>query len=191
MLERSGDFEMIRFLALLVALEIALTGCASRTETAPAEGETQEIVQSETVPEDSESTDTPEETERTDPVEEKEEAMLKIQIGDTVLTASFADNPSAEALQDLLAEGPVTITVQNYGGFEKVGTLPQSLPRNDEQMTAQPGDIMLYQGNSIVLFHGTNTWSYTRLGTIEETGDVEFSEVLGGTDTSMTLSLTS
>ena len=191
MLERSGDFGMIRFLALLVALEIALTGCASRTETAPAEGETQEIVQSETVPEDSESTDTPEETERTDPVEEKEEAMLKIQIGDTVLTASFADNPSAEALQDLLAEGPVTITVQNYGGFEKVGTLPQSLPRNDEQMTAQPGDIMLYQGNSIVLFHGTNTWSYTRLGTIEETGDVEFSEVLGGTDTSMTLSLTS
>ena len=191
MFERNGDFGMIRFLALLVALEIALTGCASRTETAPAEGETQEIVQSETVPEDSESTDTPEETERTDPVEEKEEAMLKIQIGDTVLTASFADNPSAEALQDLLAEGPVTITVQNYGGFEKVGTLPQSLPRNDEQMTAQPGDIMLYQGNSIVLFHGTNTWSYTRLGTIEETGDVEFSEVLGGADTSMTLSLTS
>lgn len=191
MFERNGDFGMIRFLALLVALEIALTGCASRTETAPAEGETQEIVQSETVPEDSESTDTPEETERTDPVEEKEEAMLKIQIGDTVLTASFADNPSAEALQDLLAEGPVTITVQNYGGFEKVGTLPQSLPRNDEQITAQPGDIMLYQGNSIVLFHGTNTWSYTRLGTIEETGDVEFSEVLGGTDTSMTLSLTS
>ena len=121
--------------------------------------------------------------------QEEAEIMLQIQVGDTLLTASLEDNSSAAALTEMLSEGPLTIEVENYGGFEKVGTLPESLPRNDTQMTAQPGDIMLYQGNSIVFFHGSNSWSYTKLGTIEQTGDLDLKEVLGGQESTVTLSL--
>lgn len=121
--------------------------------------------------------------------QEEAEIMLQIQVGATLLTAALEDNSSADALKEMLSEGPLTIEVENYGGFEKVGTLPESLPRNDTQMTAQPGDIMLYQGNSIVFFHGSNSWSYTKLGTIEQTGDLDLKEVLGGQESTVTLSL--
>ena len=117
--------------------------------------------------------------------------MLTIQIGGQTLTASLENNPSAQALQELLAEGPLSVSVQNYGGFEKVGTLPQSLPRDDVQTTTAPGDIMLYQGDSIVLFYGSNTWSYTKLGTISGYSEEELRAILGGDDTTISLSITS
>lgn len=75
------------------------------------------------------------------PGQEEAEIMLQIQVGDTLLTAALEDNSSADALKEMLSEGPLTIEVENYGGFEKVGTLPESLPRNDTQMTAQPGTL--------------------------------------------------
>ncbi|MDB7817620.1 cyclophilin-like fold protein [Intestinimonas butyriciproducens] len=57
---------------------------------------------------------------------------------------------------------------ERYGGFEQVGSLPQNLTRNDVQITTEAGDIVLYSGNSIVLFYGSNTWAYTKLGHIED-----------------------
>ena len=113
--------------------------------------------------------------------------MLYIRVGDHALTAVLEQNPSAEALAELLAEGPVTIEVRNYGGFEKVGELPQALPRDDVQTTTSPGDVMLYQGNSIVLFYGSNSWAYTRLARITDTQGLE--EALSGSETTLTLSL--
>ena len=114
--------------------------------------------------------------------------MLYIRIGDTTLTAEPARTEAAEALLELLEAGPVTIRVENYGGFEKVGQLPQAFPRNDTRITTRPGDIMLYQGDSIVLFYGSNTWSYTRLGRIAETGDTDLAGLLGGPETEIILS---
>lgn len=123
--------------------------------------------------------------------ENEDEKMLTIQIGTDTLHAVLESNPSAQALKDLLADGPILIDVQNYGGFEKVGTLPQSLPRDDAQTTASPGDIMLYQGNSIVFFYGSNSWAYTKLGTITGYSQEELREILGGNDTAIELSLSS
>jgi hypothetical protein len=120
---------------------------------------------------------------------DEDKDMLQIEIGDTTLTAVLEENPSAEAFKNLLVDGPITIEVQNYGGFEKVGTLPQSLTQNDTQITAMPGDIMLYQGNSIVFFYGTNTWAYTKLGTITGFSGEELSEILGGNATTVELSI--
>ena len=119
--------------------------------------------------------------------QEEESAVLYIQIGDKTLTAALEQNPSARALAALLEEGPVTIEAENFGGFEKVGALPQALPRSDVQTTAQPGDVMLYQGDSIVLFYGSNSWAYTKLGRITDTAGLE--EALSGDETSLTLSL--
>ena len=109
-------------------------------------------------------------------------------VGETALTAEPAATEAADALMELLAEGPLTVQVENYGGFEKVGELPRALPRQDSRITTKPGDIMLYQGDSIVLFYGSNTWSYTRLGTIRDVSGKELVALLGGTETQITLS---
>lgn len=122
-------------------------------------------------------------------VDNEEEEMLQIQIGTMTLIASLEDNPSVDAFKELLADGEMIVDVQNYGGFEKVGTLPQSIPKDDVQVTAVPGDVMLYQGNSIVIFYGSNSWAYTKLGTITGYSQEELSRILGGKDATIGLSI--
>lgn len=118
----------------------------------------------------------------------EEEPMLKITVGDYALTAVFEDNSSAEEFRELLAQGPVTVEMEDYGGFEKVGSLGQSLPTSNTHITTQSGDIVLYQGNQIVLFYGSNAWSYTPLGQVTDlTG---WQEALGHGDVTVTFSLT-
>ncbi|WP_394964302.1 cyclophilin-like fold protein [Candidatus Allofournierella excrementigallinarum] len=113
--------------------------------------------------------------------------MLYIQVGDNILAAVLEDNPSARALAALLEEGPVTLEAENYGGFEKVGELPEALPQNDTRITAAQGDVMLYRGDSVVLFYGSNTWSYTKLARITDAEGLE--TALSGSEISFTLSL--
>lgn len=76
-------------------------------------------------------------------------------------------NSAVAALAELLKGGDIAYTADDYGGFEKVGGLGHTLPHNDVQITTAPGDVILYSGNQIVLFYGSNSWSYTRLGKIE------------------------
>lgn len=94
--------------------------------------------------------------------------MLKITVGSYELLATFEENPSAEEFKDLLSQGPVTITMEDYGGFEKVGPLGTTLTRSDESITTQPGDVILYQGNQITIYYGTNSWTFTRLAKIDD-----------------------
>lgn len=103
----------------------------------------------------------------------QEEAMLKITVGDYELLATFEDNSSAEEFKQLLAQGPVTVEMDDYGGFEKVGSLSTTLTRNDRQITTEPGDVILYQGNQLTIYYGTNTWSFTRLARIDDPTDLK------------------
>ena len=113
--------------------------------------------------------------------------MIYAHVGEQVLAIVPEDNSSAEDFIALLREGDITIEMEDYGGFEKVGPLGQRLPTENTQTTTQAGDIVLYQGDQIVLFYGSNSWSYTRLGRIDDlTG---WAEALGGGDLSVTLSL--
>lgn len=91
----------------------------------------------------------------------------------------LADNASARALADLVADGGLQLTMEDYGGFEKVGPLPRRLPSNDEQITTRPGDVILYQGDKLAIYYDTNTWSFTRLGSIVGLGEDDLREVLG------------
>lgn len=113
--------------------------------------------------------------------------MLKITVGDYELLATFEDNSSAREFQTLLAQGPVTVSMEDYGGFEKVGSLGTTLTRNDTQITTQPGDVILYQGNQITIYYGTNTWSFTRLARIDDPTDLK--QKLGSGSVSVTFSL--
>lgn len=112
---------------------------------------------------------------------------MKITIGDQELLAAFADNSSAEEFRELLAQGPLTIEMEDYGGFEKVGPLGTTLTRNDTRITTEPGDVILYQGNQITIYYGTNSWSFTRLARIDDPSGLQ--EVLGEGTVSVTFSL--
>ena len=116
-----------------------------------------------------------------------EQTAFYVTVGGTTFSATFADNSGAQALKELLADGDITIEMSDYAGFEKVGSLGQSLPTSNSQTTTQAGDIVLYQGNQIVVFYGSNSWSYTRLGKIDDlTG---WTEALGSGSVSVTFSL--
>lgn len=110
-----------------------------------------------------------------------------VSVGGAAFNAAFAENSGAQALKELLAEGPMTLSMRDYGGFEKVGALGRSLPTSNAQITTQTGDIVLYQGNQIVIFYGPNSWSYTRLGRIADLSG--WAEALGSGDVEVTLSL--
>lgn len=99
--------------------------------------------------------------------------------GKDTLSAVLADSRAAESFAELLEKGSVTVQMHGYGGFEQVGSLPKSLPRNDTQISTEPGDIMLYQGNQVVIFYGTNSWAYTRLGKITGVSQDELRKILG------------
>lgn len=114
---------------------------------------------------------------------------MEIKIGNNTLTATLADNSSAAALLELLKDGPVTVQMHDYGNFEKVGNLPTTLPRNDQNITTEAGDIILYQGNSIVIYYDHNTWNFTRLGKIDNITQQELKSILGSGNVTATFAL--
>lgn len=116
------------------------------------------------------------------------QTKILLTVGDNTVTATLTDNTATRELLKLLESGPVTLNMNDYGGFEKVGTLPQSFPTSDSRITTSPGDIMLYQGNNLVIFYGTNTWSYTRIGRIDNATANSVKEFLGNGNISLTLS---
>lgn len=121
--------------------------------------------------------------------EQEENDMINLQIGEQNLTAKLADNTSAQAFAELLQEGPVTVQMSDYGNFEKVGPLPTSLPENNQQITTEPGDIILYQGNSITVYYDVNTWNFTRLGKVQGFTQQQLKDILGEGDVEITFSV--
>ena len=113
---------------------------------------------------------------------------MNIAVNDSRFTATLVENAAVDALVDWMEEGPITLELSDYAGFEKVGPLGRSLPASDSQTTTQAGDIVLYQSNQIVLFYGSNSWSYTRLGRIENLSAAELKGILGGGSVTVTLS---
>ena len=102
---------------------------------------------------------------------------MKIQIGDASFTATLEDNAAVHELIEMMKDEPLTIDMNDYSGFEKVGPLGKSLTTDNYQTTTTAGDIVLYNGNQIVMFYGSNSWSYTRIGRIDDLSGWE--EALG------------
>ncbi|MCM1067128.1 MAG: cyclophilin-like fold protein [Muribaculaceae bacterium] len=113
-----------------------------------------------------------------------------ISVNGKTLTATFAENSSAAAFRDLIAEAPLTVEMSDYGDFEKVGSLGCSLPTGDTRITTRPGDVILYQGRNITIYYDVNTWSFTRLGAVDGKPTREaMLSVLGHGDAVVTFSL--
>lgn len=122
---------------------------------------------------------------------EGEADKMYLQIGDTVWTAALEDNPSVAAWKELLAKGPLTVDMRGYGGFEKVGSIGADLIQSNRQITAKPGDVILYQGSSVTIYYGENSWNFPPLGHIDGVAESQLREVLkaGGGGISVTFSL--
>ena len=109
---------------------------------------------------------------------EKSEQTVKLKIGETEVPVTWEENASVTELMNLL---PLTISMTMYGGFEQVGPIGQSISSEDVQITTDPGDIVLYSGDQMVIFYGSNTWEYTRLGHVDLSQD-EMMDLLGSGD---------
>ena len=114
---------------------------------------------------------------------------LKMRINDTDVSVEWEENESVEALKELAKDSPLSVQMSMYGGFEQVGYLGLDLPRNDTQTVTRSGDIVLYSGDQIVVFYGSNSWAYTRLGHIMDKSDEEMAKLLSNGDVVITLSL--
>jgi hypothetical protein len=130
------------------------------------------------------------ESPNTDTKGDERDMKIALTVGDTKLTATLADNSSADALLELLKSGPVTVDMNDYGGMEKVGSLGTDLPANNEQITTSAGDLILYQDKMLVIYYAPNSWNFTRLGKIDgNLSGKELKEILGNDSVSVTLSL--
>ncbi|MBB5182645.1 cyclophilin-like fold protein [Catenisphaera adipataccumulans] len=166
-----------KWLILLIAMIVSfsLSACSGQNGTSSADQQKQkENTQTET---------------NTNTSQEGDETMITLTINNTTLTAELADNSSAEALKNLLAEGPLTINMSDYANMEKVGDLGTSLPTNNKQITTKAGDLILYQGNQFVIYYAPNSWNFTRLGKIKDVSASELKEILGSGDVTVTIAL--
>ena len=114
---------------------------------------------------------------------------LRIDVNGNTLYADFADNASAEEFKEKLKDGAISVHLEDYGNFEKVGDLPWSITRSDTNITTVPGDVILYQGNMITIYYSENTWNFTYLARIPDATRESLLEVLGQGDVEVTFSL--
>lgn len=180
MIKRKGIFILITILILA----ILMFGCVDNNNKIPDN-------QSDNT-ENSSSTENSDDINNNDGSEITEKEKIEsifMYINDYRLEVILADNVSTEALVELLKLEDIVYTAHNYGGFEKVGSIGHSLPTNNEQIKAESGDVMLYQGNQIVVFYGTNTWSYTRIGKIKDYSTLELKSILGDENEEIKLSI--
>lgn len=129
--------------------------------------------------------------EKNDDIENEEYSNMKIklEINNYELTATLVDNSSTQALIEKLKESDITINMNDYGNMEKVGQLDFSLPRNDQNITTESGDLILYQGNNFVIYYDNNNWSLTKLGKIDNIDKQQLKNILGSGSVVVTLSL--
>lgn len=171
----------ILVLAFLPLIVFAFSACHSENENR-AEISTQITSQSQT------TTETPTAVSKEETTQMSSNT-LDLTVDGTPLDVEWEDNDAVDDLISLAKNGEITIETSRYGGFEQVGSLPESLTRNDRQITAKPGDIMLYSGNQIVIFYGSNSWSYTRLGHINGISEEELARMLDKDNVSVTIGM--
>ena len=112
---------------------------------------------------------------------------MKLRINETEIEVLWEENESVSALRELAKQAPLSIQMAPYGGFEQVGPIGQSLPRQDAQTTTAPGDIVLYAGSQLVVLYGSNSWSYTRLGHITTPDAAALTALLGNGSVTLTV----
>lgn len=168
-----------KILILPIVASLFLSACSGGVETSATVPDTAVSTTTTT-----EETTTSEDTASESPAEEK---TMVLKIADTEIPVTWEDNASVKELKELSANG-LTISMSMYGGFEQVGSIGQRITNSDKQTTTSTGDIVLYSSSQIVIFYGSNSWSYTRLGKID-LPDNKVKELLSKGDVTITLEI--
>lgn len=172
---------MAKVLLSLLLMILAITGCADKNDV------TDRMMSYNQSSQETYTSNTPKNTVMKEG--KKVEKHLTLFINGMPFHVTWEDNESVSALLQLVEHEPLTINMENYGGFEQVGALPQNIESSDTQIITEPGDIVLYSGNSIVIFYDSNIWSYTKLGHIEELSKDELENILTNEQVAVTLSV--
>ena len=93
--------------------------------------------------------------------------MMNMEVNGTDIKVKLYDNSSAKAVEELLKKGPFTLNMKDYAHMEKFGSFGMQLPANDEMITTEAGDVILSEGNLLVIYYAPNTWNFTRLGKVQ------------------------
>ena len=186
-------------MALVLGLIFSLSACgsaraASGPQTGPGAQTAETAAETAAETKDAEMTSPGAETiseQKTDNTvaEEVQKTMLQMKIGETKVSVSWEDNDSVAALKELCKDAPLTIQMSMYGGFEQVGSIGTRLPSNDAQTTTSAGDIVLYSSNQVVVFYGSNSWAYTRLGHITDQDAAGMASLLSNGNVTITISM--
>ena len=196
----------IGILLCIIMIAAVLTGCGKANDIAPSQA-TKDIMSATQMPtsaseapaqaataaptqppQAAKATDEPRENPPTQVEEVQQEKVLRMKIDGTPVTVAWEDNEAVAALKEYCRDQILTIPMSMYGGFEQVGSIGTTLPRNDVQTTTQSGDIMLYSGNQLVVFYGSNDWAYTWLGHITDKSQDELTALLSNGDVTVSLS---
>lgn len=113
--------------------------------------------------------------------------QLQVKIGDNAIIIQLEENATTKAIKEWLGKEEKIVSASNYGGFEKILSLGKSFPTNDQYTVTEYGDVMLYNGNQIVIFYESNSWSYTRVGRV--VGEQNLASILSGNENEMKISL--
>lgn len=165
------------FVIGMVLAAAAMTGCGVKQDSQQEKAEMQQMEAAAV----NEAEDTEEDSMK------KEIRKMNVQVNGASFTATLEDNAAVKELVAMMQKEPVTISMSDYSGFEKVGALGTSLTTSNRQTTTRSGDIVLYAGSQIVVFYGSNSWSYTKLGKIDDLTGWE--EALGNGDVEITFSV--
>lgn len=163
---------------ITLVLGIAVTACGNIVQSSETSSVTPESIQQEgteiSKTESAEETsirlasDSSDEPKNTVETEDITSMKMNVEIGGKSFIATLEDNDATRELIDMMKEAPISISMRDYSGFEKVGSLGRSLTTDNHQTTTSAGDIVLYNGNQIVMFYGSNSWSYTMIGKIDD-----------------------
>ena len=162
-----------------------LAGCREKRSVSFENDISEEIIDNSTEAQNS----TVEETEITDKsAMDGEKEYMKLYFNDTEIPVIWEDNQTVQELMEEAGKGDVVVQMSMYSDNEQVGSLGKSYTKNDEQITTHSGDIVLYSGDKIVVFYGSNLWAYTRLGKMNiPEGDV--TELLSNGDVTLKIAI--
>ena len=194
------DFRKTAIALLAVLMLMSISGCQPQGQTEATVTPTQLQTEATAVPTElvtAQATQAPSQTQTEAPTEEATELEraeaaernLHMSVNGLAVNVIWEDNDSVTALRELCADGTLTVPMSMYGGFEQVGSLGMTLPSSDADTTTSAGDIVLYSSSNLVVFYGSNTWAYTRLGHITNLTDSELTELLSNGDVTITLTM--
>lgn len=192
---------IVLILVLTTALMIVFAACGNDAESIRAQvQETQvqetQIQETQTQEEQTQETQTQgEETQEEQTISVSmdenyqmgDESEMKLYINDQEIPVIWEDNETVSELMEQAADSDITVQMSIYSDNEQVGPLGKDYTRDDKQTTTHNGDIVLYSGNQIVVFYGSNSWAYTRLGKMDISQD-EVNELLSNGDVVLKLS---